>query len=57
MYVGVVVSLVGLALWVGTLPMYMTVPMTFFILNLFHIPREERMLREVFGERYLAYSM
>lgn len=56
MYLGVMGSLLGLALWVGTLPMYMTVPMTFFIFNLFHIPREERMLREVFGERYLAYS-
>ena len=56
MYVGVLVFLVGLALWVGTWPFYMTVPVTFLFLNVFHIPREERMLRELFGERYLAYS-
>ena len=56
MYVGVVVFLVGLALWVGTWPFYMAAPVTFLFLNFFHIPREERMLRELFGERYLAYS-
>lgn len=56
MYVGVVVYLVGLALWIGTWPFYMAVPVAFLFLNFFHIPREERMLREVFGERYLAYS-
>ena len=56
MYVGVVVSLVGLALWVGTWPFYMTVPITFLFLNFFHIPREERMLRESFGEPYRVYS-
>ena len=56
MYVGVVVFLVGLALWVGTGPFYMAVPVTFLTLNFFHIPREEGMLRDVFGERYLAYA-
>lgn len=56
MYVGVVVSLVGLALWVGTWPLYLTVPVTFLFLNFFHIPHEERLLRESFGERYLHYS-
>ena len=56
MYVGVLVSLFGLALWIGTLPMYVAVPFTFMTFNFFHIPREERMLREAFGEQYLAYS-
>jgi protein-S-isoprenylcysteine O-methyltransferase Ste14 len=56
MYVGVLVFLVGLALWIGTWPFYMAVPVAFLFLNFFHIPREERLLREVFGERYLAYS-
>jgi protein-S-isoprenylcysteine O-methyltransferase Ste14 len=56
MYVGVLVFLVGLAVWVGTWPFYLTVPVTFLFLNFFHIPREERLLRELFGERYLAYS-
>lgn len=56
MYVGVVVFLVGLALWVGSWPFYLTAPVTFLFLNFFHIPREERLLRESFGERYLHYS-
>ncbi|MBI5672212.1 MAG: isoprenylcysteine carboxylmethyltransferase family protein [Nitrospirae bacterium] len=56
MYVGVVVCLVGLALWIGTWPFYMTVPVVVLFLNFFHVLREERMLREVFGERYVAYS-
>ena len=56
MYVGVVVFLIGLALWVGTWPFYMAVPVSFLFLHFFHIPREERLLQELFGERYLAYS-
>lgn len=56
MYVGVLVFLVGLTLWVGTWPFYLVAPVTFLVLNCFHIPREERMLRELFGERYLVYS-
>ena len=56
MYVGVLVFLMGLAFWVGTWPFYMAAPVTFLFLNFFHIPREERLLRESFGERYLHYS-
>ncbi len=56
MYVGVLVSLVGLALWIGTLPMYLTVPSAFVLFNWIHIPREERMLRDSFGEQYRTYS-
>ncbi len=56
MYVGVLVSLVGLALWIGTLPLYLTVPIAFLFFNFFHIPHEERMLRESFSEQYRTYS-
>jgi protein-S-isoprenylcysteine O-methyltransferase Ste14 len=56
MYVGVLLSVLGVALWVGTVPMYVAVPFTFMTFNFFHIPREERMLRETFSEQYLAYS-
>ena len=35
MYVGVMVFLVDLALWVGTWPFYMTAPVTFLFLNFF----------------------
>jgi protein-S-isoprenylcysteine O-methyltransferase Ste14 len=55
MYVGVVVSLVGLALWVGTWPFCLAVSVAVLLLNFFHIPREERLLREAFGEQYLTY--
>ena len=56
MYVGVLVSLLGIALWVGTVPMFVAVLAVFATLNFLHIPREERMLRESFGEQYLSYS-
>ncbi len=56
MYVGVLVSLLGVALWVGTVPMYVALFFTFFVFHFFHIPHEEQMLRESFGERYLTYS-
>lgn len=56
MYVGVLVSLVGLALCVGTLPLYLTVPSAFVVFNFAHILREECMLRELFGELYRTYS-
>ena len=56
MYIGVLVSLLGLALWIGTVPLYVAVPFTFMTFNFFHIPREEQRLRESFGERYLTYS-
>ncbi|NOU12294.1 MAG: isoprenylcysteine carboxylmethyltransferase family protein [Nitrospira sp.] len=55
MYVGVLVFLVGLALWIGTWPLHLAVPLTYLILNVVHIPREERLLQELFGERYLTY--
>lgn len=56
MYVGVLLFLIGLAVWIGTWPFYMAPPVTFLFLNFFHIPREERLLHEVFGERYRRYS-
>ena len=56
MYVGVVVFLIGLAVWIGSWPFYMAAPVAFLLLNFFHIPREERLLHESFGTRYLAYS-
>ena len=56
MYVGVLVSLLGLALWVGTWPFYLAIPVIMSVFNFFHIPREEEMLRQSFGERYRAYS-
>ena len=48
--------LLGSALWVGTVPMFVAVLAVFATLNFLHIPREERMLRESFGEQYLSYS-
>ena len=55
MYVGVVVSLLGIAFWAGTWPFYLAGPVTVLILNSIHIPREEHLLRELFGEQYLTY--
>lgn len=56
MYVGVIAAVLGVAVWVGTWPMYLAVLVVFCFLHLVCIPREERMLRERFGEPYQAYA-
>ncbi len=45
-----------LALWIGTWPFCLTAPEAFLFLNFFPIPREERMLRELFGDQYVTYA-
>ena len=55
MYVGVVMSLLGVAVWFGTLPMLLAPSLAFLFLNFFHIPREEEMLHATFGHAYAAY--
>ncbi|MEK8028645.1 methyltransferase family protein [Pseudaquabacterium rugosum] len=55
MYVGVVMSLLGVAVWFGTLPMLLAPSLEFLFLHCFHIPREEVMLRGTFGPAYVAY--
>lgn len=56
MYLGVVVILLGIALWVGSLPMLIAPTGFFVFLSVLYIPREEQQLRKIFGDAYDAYT-
>jgi protein-S-isoprenylcysteine O-methyltransferase Ste14 len=56
MYLAIVVMLLGIAVWVGSLPMLIA-PVGFFaFMSLVFIPYEERRLRETFGAAYLSFT-
>ncbi len=55
MYLGMVVSLLGIALWVGTLPMFVAAALDFCVLNFVFIPFEESKMSRIFGASYEAY--
>jgi protein-S-isoprenylcysteine O-methyltransferase Ste14 len=56
MYLGIVVMLLGIAVWVGSVAMLFA-PVGFLaFMSLVFIPYEERRLREVFGDDYVSYS-
>jgi len=56
MYLGMVGTLLGVGLMVGTLPAYLIALAQFLVLNFVHIPFEEAKLVRIFGEQYLAYK-
>ncbi len=56
MYLGVTLVLLGIALLVGALPLFL-VPLGFAItMHVAYIPREERNLERQFGQEYLDYK-
>ena len=56
MYLGIVLILWGIALFVGTLIMFFA-PLAFFLtINGVFIPYEEKKMKRLFGERYLHYQ-
>jgi protein-S-isoprenylcysteine O-methyltransferase Ste14 len=56
MYLGIVVMMLGIAVWVGSLPMLIA-PVGFFtFMSLVFIPYEERRLRETFGDAYISFT-
>jgi protein-S-isoprenylcysteine O-methyltransferase Ste14 len=56
MYLGILLMLAGVAIWVGSLPM-LVAPLGFVILtSIVFIPYEEQRLREAFGAEYEAYA-
>ena len=56
MYLGVLTTLIGFALFMGTLPFFL-VPWLFFLtVNRVHIPYEETKLIRQFGETYERYA-
>ena len=56
MYLGMVIILLGLASYVGTLPIFIA-PLAFLItINKVFIPHEEKTLEKIFGKKYLNYK-
>jgi protein-S-isoprenylcysteine O-methyltransferase Ste14 len=56
MYVGMVLGLLGIAVYVGTLPFYLAALAQFCILNFGFIPFEEEKMERQFGDEYRAYK-
>ena len=56
MYLGLVLQSLGIALWVGTLPMFAVPILVFAIANWAHIPFEEAKMRRQFGAAFDDYA-
>jgi protein-S-isoprenylcysteine O-methyltransferase Ste14 len=55
MYVGDAIALLGIALWLGSVPGLIAVAAFVAFIDRFQIPQEERALAAIFGERYAEY--
>jgi len=55
MYLGMVLMLVGCAIYTGTLPFYLVAALYFAIINIVFCPYEEQKLQRTFGEEFLVY--
>lgn len=56
MYLGMIVSLLGIGLFAGTLPVLLVPLAQFLVLNFVFIPFEEQKLTNIFGQSYLDYG-
>jgi protein-S-isoprenylcysteine O-methyltransferase Ste14 len=56
MYLGMVLMLVGCAIYAGTLPFYLMAALYFAIINIVFCPYEEQNLQKKFGEEFLVYK-
>jgi protein-S-isoprenylcysteine O-methyltransferase Ste14 len=55
MYLGLLLLLIGWALWLGTVSPWVVPPLFVIFISVAQIAPEEQALEEVFGETYLAY--
>jgi len=55
MYLGLTLSTVGLAIWIGAWPMFAVPVAVFATISLVHIPFEEAKMARQFGPAYAAY--
>jgi protein-S-isoprenylcysteine O-methyltransferase Ste14 len=55
MYLGLVLLLIGWAVWLGTVSPWFVVPVFVVVMSVTRIAPEERALAGVFGEGYAAY--
>lgn len=55
-YLGFLTALIGFALFMGTLPFFLVPWVFFLVVNRVHIPYEENILSQRFGESYERYT-
>ena len=56
MYLGVTIVTLGIAIWVGSWPLYLAPLATFATANFVHIPFEEAKMRRQFGVEFEDYT-
>ena len=56
MYLGLILTLIGIAVLLGTLSPWIVIPPFAWILARLFVRREERVLQEKFGQEFLAYK-
>lgn len=56
-YLGMVIILLGLACFLGSLTPFIFPLLFVIIINNYIIPHEEKQLTQIFGEEYLSYKM
>lgn len=56
MYLGIAIFTLGIAFWVGSLPMFAVPVLMFVLCNQIHIPFEEAKMRRQYGDAYDAYA-
>jgi protein-S-isoprenylcysteine O-methyltransferase Ste14 len=56
MYLGLVILSLGIAFWVGSLPMFVVPVLVFIVCNQIHIPFEEAKMRRQYGDAFDAYT-
>jgi protein-S-isoprenylcysteine O-methyltransferase Ste14 len=57
MYLGLVLFSVGIALWAGSLPMFLVPVFMFWLCNTIHIPFEEAKMQRQFPDAFAAYTV
>ena len=56
MYVGMLIMLLGFAIWLGSVTPFLVLPLFYFVITAMQIKPEERFLLENFGEEYQTYK-
>ena len=56
MYLGMVILLIGVASYLGSLTPYVVIPVFFLIIQQCFIKHEEPFLENIFGQEYLDYK-
>ena len=56
MYVGVTMGLFGVAVYFGNILSFLSPLIMFLVLNFVYVPFEEKLMENIFGDRYIDYK-